>query len=83
MKKGGCHLKKFGDDVITQKPITSSKQVVRHRMAFFQNKIDLSERFSKKSSHNATMNFVPNFMFTVSIECVITYNVITEKCCDE
>jgi hypothetical protein len=53
MKKWGLPLKKIGDDVIAQKPMTSFKQVVRHRMAFFQNKIDLSERFSKK--HHITL----------------------------
>jgi hypothetical protein len=39
-KKWGLAFKKIGDDVIAQKPITSFKQIVRHRTSpsnFFKN----------------------------------------------
>jgi hypothetical protein len=49
-KKKKVSLKKNGDDVITQKPMTSFKQVSRCDAilwdGIFQNKIDVSERFS-------------------------------------
>jgi hypothetical protein len=35
-KKWGLPFKKIVDDVIAQKPMTSFKQDVRHRMAFFK-----------------------------------------------
>jgi hypothetical protein len=47
MKKGGLPFKKIGDDVIAQKPMTSSKQVVRHRMAFFKIKSTCPSDFAK------------------------------------
>jgi hypothetical protein len=50
MKKVGVAIKKIGDDVIAQKPMTSFKQVVRHRMALFKIK---SSDFPKK--HHITL----------------------------
>jgi hypothetical protein len=46
-KSGDCHLKKFGDDVIAQKAVTSFKQVARHRMAFFKIKSTCPSDFLK------------------------------------
>jgi hypothetical protein len=47
MKKVGVAIKKIGDDVIAQKPMTSFKQVVRHRMAFFKIKSTCPSDFPK------------------------------------
>jgi hypothetical protein len=48
MKKvEGLPFKKNGDDVIAQKPMTSLKQVVRHRMAFFKIKPPCPSDFPK------------------------------------
>jgi hypothetical protein len=64
---GGCHLKKNGDDVIAQKLMTSLKQIVRYGMAFFDIKSTCPSDFLKNITHDATMNVVPNFMFTLYI----------------
>jgi hypothetical protein len=52
--------------VIAQKPMASFKEVVRHRIAFFKIK-SIYPSDLQKTSHNANMNFVPNFMFTLYI----------------
>jgi hypothetical protein len=46
-KKWGLSFKKNGDDVIAQKAVTSFKQVVRHRMAFFKIKSTCPSDFPK------------------------------------
>jgi fibrillarin-like rRNA methylase len=63
-KKVGLSFKKNGDDVTAQKPMTSFKQVPRHMKAFFEIKSTCPINFPKKR-HNAIMNFLPNFMFTL------------------
>jgi hypothetical protein len=52
-KGGGLPFKKIGDDVIAQKPRTSFKQVVRHRMAFFKIKSACPSDFPK--NHHITL----------------------------
>jgi hypothetical protein len=49
-KKVGLSFQKIGDDVIAQKPMTSLKQIARHRMAFFEIKLPCL---------SAIINFVP------------------------
>jgi hypothetical protein len=46
-KKWGLPFKKIGDDVIAQKAMTSFKQVVRHKMAFFKIKSTCPGDFPK------------------------------------
>jgi hypothetical protein len=46
-KKWGLSFLKIGDDVIAQKPMTSFKQVVHHRMAFFKIKLTCPSDFPK------------------------------------
>jgi hypothetical protein len=41
-KKWGLSFEKIGDDVISQKQMTSFKQVVHHRMAFFKIKSNIT-----------------------------------------
>jgi hypothetical protein len=43
----GCYLKKIGDDVIAQKPMTSFKQIARNRMEFFEMKSTCLSNFFK------------------------------------
>jgi hypothetical protein len=65
MRKRGLSFNKIGDDVIAQKPMTSCKQIARHRMAFFEIKSTVPAIFSKKSHIAIISNFVLNFMFTL------------------